>query len=120
MRVVSDLGGGDALRRRFRAVFEVFEGGEVKKHTCRFHEIRAARGATVHFDIRHVSGGRTGAVASRTARGPFDYAIPSHSMHLPMASNLSDEALCQLMAVQGTFCSINRSESAIDTGLEWK
>ena len=24
------------------------------------------RGATVHFDIRHVSGGRTGAVASRT------------------------------------------------------
>ena len=27
--------------------------------------ISGRRGATVHFDIRHVSGGRTGAVASR-------------------------------------------------------
>lgn len=36
-----------------------------------------ARGATVHFDIRHVSGGRTGAVASRSA-------CPQH--HESMAS----------------------------------
>jgi hypothetical protein len=74
----------------------------------------------VHFDIRHVSGGRTGAVASRTARGQFDGALLLCSMHLRMARNLSDVVLCQLVAVQGAFCSINRSESAIDTGLERK
>ena len=35
---------------------------------CSALAVPSDRGATVHFDIRQVSGGRTGAVASRTLR----------------------------------------------------
>merc|ERR1719456_1222285 len=45
---------------------ETEEGIQFDLRRRNFVSNMVRRGATVHFDIRHVSGGRTGAVASRT------------------------------------------------------
>eukprot|EP00429_Kryptoperidinium_foliaceum_P032556 CAMPEP_0176157272 /NCGR_PEP_ID=MMETSP0120_2-20121206/80402_1 /TAXON_ID=160619 /ORGANISM="Kryptoperidinium foliaceum, Strain CCMP 1326" /LENGTH=635 /DNA_ID=CAMNT_0017494537 /DNA_START=35 /DNA_END=1945 /DNA_ORIENTATION=+ len=45
---------------------ETAEGKQFDLRRRNFVSDMVRRGATVHFDIRHVSGGRTGAVASRT------------------------------------------------------
>lgn len=49
-----------------RCCTETEEGIQFDLRRRNFVSDMVRRGATVHFDIRHVSGGRTGAVASRT------------------------------------------------------
>lgn len=75
-----------------RCCTESEEGIQFDLRRRNFVSDMVRRGATVHFDIRHVSGGRTGAVASRTLssrstvlRVPAEQVFSLKSIPAPIA-----------------------------------